>query len=505
MPKEFLYGSDKRISGFGLILASSTATPEEKNWVSENSVFTRIESREDSPVSWSFSLAGKTGFLTRSCATVDPSGRPGFVASHLVLSQEETILYEDGPVYVLSRYRFAPPTSDQAGRERNTRQILNRFDGLREENSRCGTWQNILSQFSHNGRSLAGAAAILISRGNPVYIVYSQNQSEEILPLFRELWSLFPVACRWKYTFNTYLANLGSAYSLNGLLKEAEQTAQFCQSGKAFYLDLTTGAHNFPGEILEGSDLSGIERCLMTGNVAEAQGNYEQTPDFPTPSSNLWEKETGLILTLHEDFQKVKDELVAETTRMNAELASLKEANARYKSSADRMREELDSLETRVKEESEKNAQLQHTNENLTHRNSALKQEFDQVQNQFQVMTTRLNEAKKCFDELTGKSKSLSEEIQTHTKTKDELKMDILRSNSLKSQLLEENNRLTSQKEELQKEVDQFKEEKSALEDDLKTLRICSQKKALLKRFEDIRKSSEEVIAYMKILEENKK
>ncbi|MBQ6108697.1 MAG: hypothetical protein IJK97_10860, partial [Thermoguttaceae bacterium] len=311
--------------------------------------------------------------------------------------------------------------------------------------------------------------------------------------------------CRWKYTFNTYLANLGSAYSLNGLLKESDQTAQFCQSGKAFYLDLTTGAHNFPGEILEGSDLSGIERFLMTGSVAEAQENYEQTPDFPTPSSNLWEKETGLIRTLHEDFQKVKDELEAETTRMNAELSSLKEANARYRSSADRMREELDSLESKIKEESEKHSQLQHTNENLTRRNSALKHEFEQVQNQFQVMTTKLNEAKKCFDELSGKSQSLTEEIPSLTKTKDELKMDILRNNSLKSQLLDENNRLTSQKEELQKEVDQFKEEKSELESDLKTLRICSQKKALLKRFEDIRKSSEEVIAYMEILEQNKK
>lgn len=504
MPKEFLYGSDKRISGYGLILASSTATPEEKKWVSENSVFGRIGSPEESPVSWSFSLAGKTGFLTRSCATVDPSGRPSFLANHLVLSQEETLLYEDGPVYVLSRYRFAPSSSDQAGLERNTRQILNRFDGLREEISRCGMWQSILSQFSHNGRSLAGAAAILILRGNPVYIVYGQNQSDEILPLFRELWSLFPVACRWKYTFNTYLANLGTAYSLNGLLKDGDKVAQFCQSGRAFYLDLSTGAHNFPGEILESSSLSGIERYLMTGNVTEAQENYEQTPDFPTPSSNLWEKETGLIRTLHEDFQKAEEELAAETTRMNSELASLKEANARYKSSADRMREELDSLETRVKEESEKNAQLQHTNENLTHRNSALKQEFDQVQNQFQVMTTRLNEAKKCFDELSEKSKSLAEEIQTHTKTKDELKMDILRSNSLKSQLLDENNRLTSQKEELQKEVDQFREEKSELENDLKTLRICSQKKALQKRFEDIRKSSEEVLAYIQILEQKK-
>ena len=119
-------------------------------------------------------------------------------------------------------------------------------------------------------------------------------------------------------------------------------------------------------------------------------------------------------------------------------------------------------------------------------------------------MTARLNEAKKCFDELTGKSKSLTEEIQTHTKTKDELKMDVLRNNSLKSQLLEENNRLTSQKEELQKEVEQFKEEKAELEDDLKTLRICSQKKALLKRFEDIRKSTEEVLAYIQILEQKK-
>lgn len=504
MPKEFLYGSDKRVPGYGLIFASSTATPEERKWVSENSVYTRIGSREESPVSWSYSLAGKNGFLTRSCASVDFSGRPSFLASHLELSQEETLLYEDGPVYVLSRYHFVPQSSDEAGVERNTRQIINRFDGCREENTRCNTWQSILSQFSHNGRSLAGAAAILITRGNPVYLVYNQNQREEILPLFRELWSLFPCVCRWKYTFNTYLSNLGSIYSLNGLLKETDQMTQFCQSGRAFYLDLTTGAHNFPGEILENYNLPGIERYLMTGNVTEAQANYEQTPDYPTPSSNLWEKETGLIRDLHEEFLKAEEELAAETTRMNSELASLKEANSRYKNNADRMRNELDSLEAKIKEENEKYSQLQHTNENLTHRNSALKQEYDQLQNQYMSTKKNYEELSEKSQELTGRVDELTKEIQSHTTKKEELKMDILRNNSLKSELVDENNRLNSQKTELQKEVEKFQEEKTELDSDLKNLRLFSQKKALLKRLEEIHKISEEVTSYFQMVDKNK-
>lgn len=512
MPKEFLYGSDKRVSGYGLILASSTATPEEKKWVSDNSVYTRIGSREESPVSWAFSLAGNNVFLSRSCASVDYSGRPSFLASHLELSQEETLLYEDGPVYVLSRYRFTPQSSDEAGLERNTRQFLNRYDGCREENSRCGTWQSILYPFELDGRSFAGAAALLVLRGNPVYLVYSQNQREDILPLFRELWSLLPVTSRWKYTFNTYLSNPGMVYSLNGLLKETDTTAQFCQSGKVFYLDLSTGTHNFPAEIFEISNLSGIEHYLMTGNVTEAQTNYEQTPDFPVPCGIVWEEQTGLVRKLHEDFQKVQNELAAETSRMNSELSSLKEANSRYKSSAERMRNELTSLETKLKEENEKQSNLQHANDALTRRNVEIKQEIEQAQNQFQTLITKLNEARKSYDELTEQSQTLTtrleqirQEIQSESGKREELKADILKNNALKTQLLRDVNNFTNQNAELQAENTRFREEQSELISDLQFLRTYSQKKKLLKNLDYIHRISGEVLEYVQTIDQEKK
>ena len=149
--------------------------------------------------------------LSRICFNgLDYTQRSNKLASHLAISQDETIALPSGPACIFSQNRLFKDEKWQIKTEY--------FDfppmviDPRLELEICKTWQQ---ESGDAGWAGVIAESLLTNPQKNVYVIFDPQRSAQNLHLVAEILSLLPFHMRWQITFSTYFTELPAGITCN--------------------------------------------------------------------------------------------------------------------------------------------------------------------------------------------------------------------------------------------------------------------------------------------------
>lgn len=162
----------------------------------------------DNPVSFSHYLYNAGGeqqhILSRVCFNgVDYTQRSNKLASHLVLSKQETETAKGGPTSILLHQELFKDASWEIKAETYTAQ--KKIPATSPRSGVCTAWKTVMGDAGWAG--LLAQTFIQTPKRN-IYLAYLPEQNKQILQLLHEAACLLPEELRWQLTFSTYFVNL---------------------------------------------------------------------------------------------------------------------------------------------------------------------------------------------------------------------------------------------------------------------------------------------------------
>lgn len=200
----------------------------------------------DNPVSHSHCTFDGNGtrqhILSRICFNgVDYTGRSNKLASHLVLSTQETATAAAGPASLFLQDGLFKDASWEINVEHFVQQRP--IPKTQVSSVKCSTWEQLTGDAGWGGFL---AQSYLENPNKRVYISYLPSQHDKIIHLINEALNLLPEDKRWEVSFNTYFVTLPAG--VNCLWRACPADSEAMISARRSPLNIVIEL-NSPGEL----------------------------------------------------------------------------------------------------------------------------------------------------------------------------------------------------------------------------------------------------------------
>lgn len=260
----------------------------------------------DNPVSFSHYLYNAGGeqqhILSRVCFNgVDYTQRSNKLASHLVLSKQETETAKGGPTSILLHQELFKDASWEIKAETYTTQ--KKIPATSPRSGVCTTWKTVMGDAGWAG--LLAQTFIQTPKRN-IYLAYLPEQNKHILQLLHEAASLLPEELRWQLTFSTYFVNLPAGMDCTWRCCPVDSDALRIarRSPGNLIIDISK-----PQSLNQDSELisaarTGIHRQQPVSTLVKENSSKPKTDEKAPQTISLSEKKAAVLQPPRENTQK---------------------------------------------------------------------------------------------------------------------------------------------------------------------------------------------------------